>query len=370
LKINSDHKQQVAYGMPLLVGLVLIGVLVGIRWLVLIHQKDSSPQKIIEYSGISADELEQAIVPALRESNIVCKPDAVAGNGIKNLSAQVPWGTSILATHLLIRGILDSLDAEIMQVESNPQNSHLILSLGSRDSCLIRFQLSGSAKPVQYKGDIALIIDDFGSRWGKRELDFTKLGVELTVSIIPGAGKSRQISAEMSKRGCEVLLHLPLEPYKIKVKDSGYLIRAGMPVAEIETRVYKAIAEVPGLKGVNNHMGSKATSHVETITRVLSILKRENLFFVDSRTIATTKAYKTAQRLKIKSGERDIFLDSDNSTEAILKQIKIMKKKAKSRKGIIAIGHCRQNTLRILQKEIPRMINEGYRFVYVSKLLK
>jgi polysaccharide deacetylase 2 family uncharacterized protein YibQ len=36
----------------------------------------------------------------------------------------------------------------------------------------------------------------------------------------------------------------------------------------------------------------------------------------------------------------------------------------------IGIGHDRRNTLEVLKEEMPKLEKEGYKFVYVSELVK
>jgi polysaccharide deacetylase 2 family uncharacterized protein YibQ len=41
------------------------------------------------------------------------------------------------------------------------------------------------------------------------------------------------------------------------------------------------------------------------------------------------------------------------------------------RKGqALGIGHCRQSTLHVLEEEIPKLIDDGFDFVFVSQLVK
>ena len=48
------------------------------------------------------------------------------------------------------------------------------------------------------------------------------------------------------------------------------------------------IDAVPFISGVNNHMGSKITAVSTKMYQIFSILKKNDLYFVDSRTTRNT----------------------------------------------------------------------------------
>ena len=56
----------------------------------------------------------------------------------------------------------------------------------------------------------------------------------------------------------------------------------GLDDEEIRRRVRRALRNVPHARGVNNHMGSKATANERVMRLVLSELKDRNLLFLDS----------------------------------------------------------------------------------------
>jgi hypothetical protein len=69
----------------------------------------------------------------------------------------------------------------------------------------------------------------------------------------------------------------------------------------------------PNVKGVNNHMGSKLTASSEQMRQIFTILKKRNLFFVDSRTSAETLCRPSAELLQLPFAERDVFIDHEQT---------------------------------------------------------
>ncbi|EEY11061.1 hypothetical protein COI_0248 [Mannheimia haemolytica serotype A2 str. OVINE] len=59
-------------------------------------------------------------------------------------------------------------------------------------------------------------------------------------------------------------------------------------------------------------MGSGATSDSATMQHLMKVLKENTLFFLDSKTIGSSVAAKTARQFGINTLERDIFLDDSD----------------------------------------------------------
>ena len=83
------------------------------------------------------------------------------------------------------------------------------------------------------------------------------------------------------------MLHLPMEPSEYPSVDPGPgALLSSMSADELLSQLRKHLDEVPGIKGVNNHMGSKLTAESTRIYQIFSILKQEGLFFIDILTLA------------------------------------------------------------------------------------
>ncbi len=55
----------------------------------------------------------------------------------------------------------------------------------------------------------------------------------------------------------------------------------GMSPDELITQLEKNLEDVPGVSGVNNHMGSRLTTEATQMYQIFTILKKRDLFFVD-----------------------------------------------------------------------------------------
>ena len=143
-----------------------------------------------------------------------------------------------------------------------------------------------------------------------------------------------------------------------------------MSAKEITAKLKKGIDSVPGLTGVSNHTGSKATEDKELMTVVLKYLKAGNLYFFDSLTSEKSVGSEVADNVGIRHAKRDIFLDNIDKPDAIEQELLELRKMAFKKGRAIAICHDRKNTISVLSRIIPEMAEDGIVFVNLSDMVK
>lgn len=131
----------------------------------------------------------------------------------------------------------------------------------------------------------------------------------------------------------------------------------------------KALASLPHIKGVNNHMGSAITADVKRMQWLMQAISSYPLYFVDSRTTVQTVAARTAEARNLPNLERDVFLDHDASPAAIDDQFRRLIQLAKKQGSAVAIGHPYPSTLGYLEAVLPRLNRLGIRLISPSALL-
>ena len=131
----------------------------------------------------------------------------------------------------------------------------------------------------------------------------------------------------------------------------------------------RALYSLPGGMGVNNHQGSKATADKDTMRVVLQELRRQKLFFVDSRTNSASVARNMAQQLGGSTARNDIFLDNSSDVQAIRQQIYKAFAMAEKNGSVIAICHARPNTAKCWEMYAAEFKRTGITFVSVTELL-
>lgn len=216
---------------------------------------------------------------------------------------------------------------------------------------------------------VAIVIDDFGYTLGNINV-FLGIKKSLTLSVLPDLKYSRAAAERGHAAGLDVILHMPMESHNKDATEELDTIKSAMSREDVLRRLEKAIESVPGLDGVSNHQGSKATEDKQLMTAILERLKEKHLYFFDSMTSQRSICKEVAASLGERFAKRDVFLDNDNSPEYIKGQVLLLKRYAFRNGYAIAIGHDRKNTAKVLSEMMPELEKEGIRFVLLSEMVK
>ena len=132
-----------------------------------------------------------------------------------------------------------------------------------------------------------------------------------------------------------------------------------------------ALSSVPYVIGVNGHRGSLLTRHPGHMLWLMQEIRARNgLFFVDSYTTVHSVALQMATEAGVSAVRRDVFLDPDQSPETVMRQFERMKRLARKRGVVVAIGHPYESTLKFLEAELPKLGEEGIELVTISELIE
>lgn len=221
----------------------------------------------------------------------------------------------------------------------------------------------------QFRGKIAIVIDDCGYDLASVHT-LLDTGLPFSYAILPFKPYSSDVLELVKSRGRVPMLHLPMEPMNAAAMSEGAnTVRTNLSAADKLALTRKAVNSLPGIIGVNNHQGSKATSDAATMKVVLGELRSQGLFFVDSRTTAASVACATAQKLGVATARNDIFLDNSSNVADIRAQIYKALALAQKNGSVIAICHARTNTAKCWKLYAEEFKKTGITFVPVTELL-
>lgn len=210
-------------------------------------------------------------------------------------------------------------------------------------------------EPGPLRPKAAIIIDDMGYDMGMAE-NFLRLDAVITFSIFPYSPFGKKIAAKSRTKGMDIMLHLPMEPveYPSVNPGPGALLTAMTP-EEIVIQLEKNLDEVPFIKGVNNHMGSRMTTVPNQMYQILSVLKKRRLFFIDSFTTIESICRSSARLVQTPFAQRDVFLDHIQTPEVIRGQIRRLIRAAQNYGEAVGIGHPHAVTYEVLREMLPEL---------------
>ncbi|MBD3799428.1 divergent polysaccharide deacetylase family protein [Sulfuricurvum sp.] len=193
---------------------------------------------------------------------------------------------------------------------------------------------------------LVIIIDDVSYAHDVESLQ--SIGIPLVMSFLP-PNSIHPESAKLARGYKHSMVHLPLEAVNFNNEEAMTL-----RVTDSEETIAKRISTLkqlyPNVRYMNNHTGSKFTADADAMERLIKVMKKEGLIFVDSRTTAKTKAPDVARKLGVRYIGRDVFLDHKDGVGNVKKQIQEAVAIAKRHGSAIAIGHPRPDTIKALRE--------------------
>lgn len=214
---------------------------------------------------------------------------------------------------------------------------------------------------------ITLIIDDIGYNL-RNGLRAVNLPGAITFAVLPHTPYSQRLAKTAHKQGKTVMLHAPMTNVHHRAPGPGTLT----PTMDRETfdqELKNALADIPFVQGVNNHMGSELTQDSVRMQWLMEEVSKRRLFFIDSRTTAKSVAAKTARSNGIPSMSRDVFLDHIRTPEAVHEAFDTLVRHAKRNGHAVGIGHPHSVTLEMLEARLPELREQGIRLISVPDQL-
>lgn len=190
-----------------------------------------------------------------------------------------------------------------------------------------------------------------------------------TLSVLPFTPHALTLAKLATARGKELMLHNPMSNTQ-KLSLGPGALTSGMARADFLHTLRENIAQIPNLRGLNNHMGSQLTQEAEPMGWLMQALKTHGLYFVDSRTSTQSIAWSMANLYSLPSAKRDIFLDHSRNKNDIIEQLDKAIALAKKRGYALAIGHPYSETLDVLESFEAQFTESQVTLVFASDLLQ
>ncbi len=225
-----------------------------------------------------------------------------------------------------------------------------------------------SAEPAEkaLPPTIAIIIDDMGHSLIEGER-LANLDQPLTLAFLPYRRHTDTLARLAHEQRKEIMLHAPMANTQNFGLGPGGLT-PDMDEKHMVSTLRRALQSIPHVEGVNNHMGSLLTQQLQPMDWVMKELVRYPVYFIDSRTIASSVAGDVAAAYQIPTMTRDVFLDHEQTEEFVDRQFKLLIKRARENGSAIGIGHPHKVTVDYLEKHLPELDRQGIAIATVSGL--
>jgi hypothetical protein len=157
------------------------------------------------------------------------------------------------------------------------------------------------------------------------------------------------------------MLHMPMQAHTDSIMQTGPdPLRIDLPPEVNQARLRAAIAAVPDIVGVNNHMGSVATRDPMLMELVAREVRAHGMLFLDSVVVTHSVALCCAELAGVPAAARDVFIDNVANPAVIWGQLAATEAFARRHGHAIAIAHPRPGTLAALEVWLPTLQAKGF----------
>jgi len=189
------------------------------------------------------------------------------------------------------------------------------------------------------------------------------------LGIFPHMRYSAEIVRDAEAHGLTPILHLPMEPiHPADVGPVSGVVWVRMDDAEIARTVEDDLASVPGVVGVSNHAGSRATADRRVMDDTLRVIRTHHLWFEENRTSPESVASDEAQRLGLPTVLITTYLD--DPPVRIIEKTRALIATATRQGWAVAAAHITTGTPLIVQRMLPEFQDAGIRFVPITDFLR
>jgi hypothetical protein len=218
------------------------------------------------------------------------------------------------------------------------------------------------------KGTLIIVIDDAGYSLSQLKA-FLDLPFPLTVAVLPSLPQSAEAAALVLASGKELILHQPMESRNHQDPGPDALM-LGMDGPEAQRLVEANMASLPGISGMNNHMGSAVTQDASIMGAVLELAQKKGIYYLDSLTTSGSTTREIARRINLRHWERDVFLDNAQDRTSILRAMDEGKKIASANGAAVMIGHVWSADLaKTLMEIYPGLVDSGYSLSSIARFM-
>ena len=279
---------------------------------------------------------------------------------------------SLTIANIFITDKIEDAGGQVITVyESNDGNSIEMKLYDPKEKRYFILKIKNDTNNLYEKiTKLSIIIDDFGGFSGELLQKFLELDKNIIFSILPELSYSQEVMQKAYNQGRETMIHIPMEPISYPQNDPGKnAIFVNLSEMEIKKRVKKYIKNLPLCIGANNHMGSLAMQHKNILNPVMSILKENGLFFVDSRTTPKTVGYELAREKDIPAYKIDFFLDTGTFPDIVSAKTNRLIELAKSQNKIVVISHCNKKSLEEMKQILRNIKDKNFKLVPISEIV-
>ncbi len=216
---------------------------------------------------------------------------------------------------------------------------------------------------------IAIVVGGLGLSQTGTQRAIKLLPEEVTLAFATSGNSLERWMQEARRRGHEVLLQVPFEPFDYPANDPG----RGTLLTSASTRqnldsLHQAMARITNYTGVMNYMGGRFLADANALDPVIRDIAGRGLLFLDDGSSAQSLVATFAKTLAMPHAFADLQLDGQVQEAAILGRLDELERIAQRRGTAIGVASAFDESIAAIGKWADEARRRGIEIVGVSAL--
>lgn len=218
---------------------------------------------------------------------------------------------------------------------------------------------------------ISLVVGGLGLSQTGTQNAIRTLPPDVTLAFAASGNSLQRWMQEARRKGHEILLQIPFEPFDYPANDPGPLTLTTEAGAKTNLALlHKSLAEITNYTGIMNFLGGRFLSNADAFEPIMRDLAKRGLLFLDDGTSAQSLSGTLADTLEVPQGFADLVVDDQLDRSAILKKLDDLERIARKNGQAIGVASAFDESVGAISDWVDEASARGIEFVGVSALVK
>jgi polysaccharide deacetylase 2 family uncharacterized protein YibQ len=216
---------------------------------------------------------------------------------------------------------------------------------------------------------VAIVIGGLGLSQTGTQTAIERLPAEVTLAFAPQGNSLSRWMQEARRRGHEILMQVPLEPFDYPNVDPGRNTLTVAATAEENLKSLRwALSRTTNYTGIMNYMGARFVADRAAMEPLMAELGRRGLLYLDDGSSARSVAPELAMKDRVPFAAADAAIDGERDRGAILKRLDQIEATARAKGFALATGSAFDVTVEAVVQWAAEAKRRGIEIVPVSAL--
>jgi polysaccharide deacetylase 2 family uncharacterized protein YibQ len=216
---------------------------------------------------------------------------------------------------------------------------------------------------------VAIVVGGLGLSQTGTQQALEILPEEVTLAFAASGNSLQRWLQEALRKGHEVLLQIPFEPFGYPENDPGpHTILVGDGSQQNIDDLHWAMGRITNYTGIMNFMGARFLSDPQVMEPIMRDIAGRGILFLDDGTSAQTLTASMAREFSVPWAEGDAVVDTELDRTAILKRLDEVERIARRNGEAIAVASAFPVSVDAIADWVEEVRGRGVEVVGVSAL--